>query len=404
MPDNDPSDNVFVRFKQKVDGHIALAFRSVFGIPTSVTQNFNNGRWAEPPRPQEDERTLSDDGNGNGNGNSNSNSNASGSPQPRSPSSQFPQPTVFELFSAMSPMQALFRAEEFTESLYQAMWISFLIESPYSPLALRDMPQPRPRDLPTDADPTLFGFEDAFEDLLMVTSGQGLPDIHERHRVKKEWREQFPRGLPPILWLHQLTRQGLWDGWAPRPDVLEGAISERWQRWLQEQDDPFRDSRSLPAASQTPSKELEPKEAEKTMVRGVTDGVGRETRNRLGEEQYNRETEEDSYFSVMGKARFSGSRQTGTGKSSSTTRDLSPQGLPSGWKVVEETQERDNGNGNISIKKTVTTFNEKGEEVGRQTERRSDYTWSANFSTGGGNKQDQRQQNDTDDKSSWFWK
>ncbi|KAJ5011419.1 hypothetical protein K4K57_005667 [Colletotrichum sp. SAR 10_99] len=358
MPDNDPSDNVFVRFKQKVDGHIALAFRSVFGIPTSVTQNFNNGRWAEPPRPQEDERTLSDDGNGNGNGKGSS--NASGSPQPRSPSSQFPQPTVFELFSAMSPMQALFRAEEFTESLYQAMWISFLIESPYSPLALRDMPQPRPRDLPTDADPTLFGFEDAFEDLLMVTSGQGLPDIHERHRVKKEWREQFPRGLPPILWLHQLTRQGLWDGWAPRPDVLEGAISERWQRWLQEQDDPFRDSRSLPATSQTPSMELEPKEAEKTMVRGVTDGAGRETRNRLGEEQYNRETEEDSYFSVMGKARFSGSRQTETGKSSSATRDLPPQGLPSGWKVVEETQERDNGKREHQHQKDSNDVQRKG--------------------------------------------
>ncbi|KAF9871628.1 hypothetical protein CkaCkLH20_10826 [Colletotrichum karsti] len=388
MPDNDPSDNVFIRFKQKVDGHIASAFQSVLGIPTVVTHNLK-GHWPEPPRSLDDDRRTPEDG----------------TVQPRTPSSQFPQPTVFELFSAMSPMQALFRAEEFTESLYQAMWISFLIESPYSPLALRDMPQPTPQDLPADADSSLFGFEDAFEDLLMVSSGQGLPDIHERHRVKREWREQFPKGLPPILWLHQLTRQGLWDGWAPRPGVLEGAISERWQRWLQEQDDPFHERRALPAPGHTSPKAPDAREPDVKKDEGVTRNEPRQAMQNRPEEE-NRETEEDSYFSVTGKARFSGSRQTDTGKTHSSTRDLSPQGLPSGWRVVENVQERNDGNGNISVTKTVTTFNEKGEEVGKQTERRSDYTWSASFSTGGGsNKKDQqRQENDTDEKSSWFWK
>ncbi|KAF6805167.1 hypothetical protein CSOJ01_09667 [Colletotrichum sojae] len=378
MPDNGPSDdNLFVRFKQKVDSHVASVFQSVLGVPTAVTRNLN-GRWPEAPTPRtqdEERRTTADDD------------------QHRLPlSSQFPHPTVFELFSAMSPMQALFRADEVTESLYQAMWISFLVESPYSPLMLRNMPQPTPKDLPAGADSSLFGFEDAFEDLLMITSGQGLPDINERLRVKKEWRESFPSGLPPILWLHQLTRQGLWDGWAPRPDFLEGAISERWQRWLREQDDPFHERRPFPSPTPPGSGDLE-----KTAI----DAAQREAQS--SPEEAHQETEEDSYFSVVGKARLSGSKSTETRKSASTTRDLSTQGLPTGWRVVEQVQERDDGKGNISVTKTVTTFNDKGEEVGKQTERRSDYTWSASYSTGRGNK-DKRQENETDEKSNWFWK
>ncbi|TDZ27160.1 hypothetical protein C8035_v011979 [Colletotrichum spinosum] len=379
MSGSDSSDNFFVRFKQRVDDHIAATFQSVLGIPNAVTRNLN-GRWPEPLPSRDNEPRTPED-------------RTSQTLAP--PSSQFPQPTVFELFSAMSPMQALLKADEVTESLYQAMWISFLIESPYSPLHLRDMPQPTPKDIPEGADPTLFGFEDAFEDLLMVSSGQSLPDINERHRVKKEWRDSFPRGLPPILWLHQLTRQGLWDGWAPKPDVFEGAISERWQRWLREQDDPFHDARALPPTGNAPS-------TEETNASVKTAEAPEQSRS--GET--NAETEEDSYFSVMGRARVSGSKQTEKGETLSTTRDLSSQGLPPGWRVVEKVQERDDGNGNTSVTKTVKTFNDKGEEVGRQTEKRSekrsDYTWSASFSTGSRKKDQAR--DDDDGKGSWFWK
>ncbi|OLN81587.1 hypothetical protein CCHL11_05486 [Colletotrichum chlorophyti] len=387
MPGNDTSDNFFVRFKQKVDGHIASALQSVLGLPTAVTRNLN-GRWPEHPKSHDNER-LTADGNAG--------------VQPRAPSSQNPQvPSVFELFSSMSPMQALFRAEEFTESLYQVMWISFLIDSSYSPLRLRDMPQPTPRDLPDGADPSLFGFEDAFEDLLMASSGQGLMDINERHRIKKEWRDSFPDGLPPILWLHQLTRQGLWDGWDPRPEVLEGAVSERWRRWLQEQNDPFHERRSLPA----PQDRNPAKEVEKT----ARDEVQRQaTPTRVQQDQHHGETEEDSYFSVMGKARLSGSKESTETKTSSTTSYLSSQGLPPGWRVVEKVQEREDANGNVKITRTVTTFDDKGEEVGRQTERRSEYAWSTSFSTGnGGKKGDQQERPDSDarddEKGSWFWK
>ncbi|KAK2007012.1 hypothetical protein LZ32DRAFT_61165 [Colletotrichum eremochloae] len=397
MPDNNSSDNFFVRFKQMIDDHVASAFQRVLGIPTAVSRL--NSSWPEPPRPsQSDEKgrrittTLEDGG-------------ATDAVQSHDSSSRYPRRTVFDLFSSMSPMQALFEADKLTESLYQVMWISFLIDSPYSPLRLHDLPQPTPKDLPKGADPTLFGFEDAFEDLLMVSSGQGLPDINERLRFRKECRDSFPQGLPPILWLHQLTRQGLWDGWDTRPEVLNGAVNERWRRWLQEQDDPFHEGRLLPAPSQ-------PSPQEPEMTPGF-EKAAREVRARPEQDDHG-ETEEDSYFSVMGKARLNTSREASASTSTpelskmhSTTRDLSPQGLPAGWRVVENVQEREDEKGNVHVTKTVTTFNDRGEEVGRQTERRSEYTWSASFSTGNGKNKDQ-QQRDTEgggnDKSSWFWK
>jgi len=397
MPDNDSSDNFFVRFKQKVDDHVASAFQRVLGIPTAVCRL--NSSWPEPPRPSQIDKngrriTTASDGSG-----------ATDAVQPHESLSQYPHRSVFDLFSSMSPMQALFEADKLTESLYQVLWISFLIDSPYSPLRLHDLPQPTPKDLPEGADPTLFGFEDAFEDLLMVSSGQGLPDINERVRFRKECRDSFPRGLPPILWLHQLTRQGLWDGWLTRPEVLDGAVSERWRRWLQEQDDPFHEGRSLPAPNQPSPKEPE--------MAPVFEKAAREVRARPEQDDHG-ETEEDSFFSVMGKARLNTSRETSTStptsespKLSSTTRDLSPRGLPAGWRMVEKVQEQEDAKGNVHVTKTVTTFNDRGEEVGRQTERRSEYTWSATLSTGNGKNRDQQQRDtngDGNDKSSWFWK
>ncbi|KAK1721647.1 uncharacterized protein CLUP02_03583 [Colletotrichum lupini] len=389
MSNGNSSDNVFVRFKQKVDDHVASAFQRFLGIPSAVSRL--NSSWPEPPLPSrekelEDTRPLTDN-----------NTNL----QPRVSSTQHPHPTVFDLFGPMSSISALFKAEEVTESLYQLMCFSFIIDSPYSPLRLHDMPQPVPRDLPNGEDPTLFGFEDAFEDLLMVSSGQDLPDIYGRVRFKKEVRDSFPHGLPPMLWLHQLTRQGLWDGWEPRPEVLDRAVSERWQRWLQEQNDPFKDQRTQSSRNDSAPEErrrsvTEENPAQESSVRPPQD---------------HGETEEDSYFSVMGSARLNTSRETSTStaptpRNYSSTKDLSPQGLPQGWRVVEKVQEREDGKGNVHITKTITTYNESGEEVGKQTERQSNYTWSASFSTGGykNRGRDQREDDDIEDKGSWFWK
>ncbi|GAO18206.1 uncharacterized protein UV8b_06301 [Ustilaginoidea virens] len=81
----------------------------------------------------------------------------------------------------------------------------------YSPWALRHLPrQPVPNDLPAELGPSIFTFQDAFEDLLAVTSGKELPDISSRYQQRKLLRDMFPSGEPMSFWLRRLQSQSLW--------------------------------------------------------------------------------------------------------------------------------------------------------------------------------------------------
>lgn len=128
----------------------------------------------------------------------------------------------------------------------------------YSPLALRHLPQPVPNDIQPHMNPSLFTFEDAFEDLLAVSQGQKLPDITNRYEQKKLLWSMFPTGEPPHFWLHRLRSQGLlpeprlshfWDD-EPRPDwnhfhrELDSRASSVWgnpSRQGEEKDDHHQD-------------------------------------------------------------------------------------------------------------------------------------------------------------------
>ncbi|KAL2754657.1 hypothetical protein ACRALDRAFT_1063446 [Sodiomyces alcalophilus JCM 7366] len=406
MPrDNDPWTECFIRFKQQVDDHIATLLHDALGIPTTVSRNFNN-HWLTPSSARTTDSQASND---SGAANQHHEDTQSASSPAR-------QPHPRDAFFGLSPMRSLFDTGLLTESLYQVMWMSFLVDSPYSPLRLRDLPQPVPRDLPEGADPSLFGFEDAFEDLLSVTSGQGLPDINERYELKKKWNELYPHGLPPILWLHQLCRQGLWDGWEARPDVFGSAISERWRRWLEEQGDPFRADRQgtdqIPT-SQTP-KQIAGSEEHKPAAREGTASSAPSTEARPGteEEAYNALAERKGTGSVeepMWKSLFEqddgGWKESGQQEKKRTTS----RGLPTGWRVDETTREQKDANGNTSVTTTRTTFDDNGREVGRETVTRSHFTWSSNGS--GGTQRESRPDSQDDNAGdhkdgtkSWFWK
>ncbi|KAL4725581.1 hypothetical protein ACLX1H_007730 [Fusarium chlamydosporum] len=105
----------------------------------------------------------------------------------------------------------------------------------YSPLALRDMPQPKPNDAPTDIDTSVFTFEDAFEDLLAVSQGQPLPDIRFRYEQRKLLRSMFPTGEPSSFWLRRLRSQGLLEESAPNR-LMKALTEDNWERFHQELD------------------------------------------------------------------------------------------------------------------------------------------------------------------------
>ncbi|RSL97440.1 hypothetical protein CEP52_010885 [Fusarium oligoseptatum] len=106
--------------------------------------------------------------------------------------------------------------------------------SSYSPLALRDMPQPRPSDAPSNLDASIFTFEDAFEDLLAVSQGQPLPDITTRYEQRKLLRSMFPSGEPAWFWMRRLRSQGLLEDTGPSQWMK--SANHNWEQFHRELD------------------------------------------------------------------------------------------------------------------------------------------------------------------------
>ncbi|KAG6004607.1 hypothetical protein E4U43_000710 [Claviceps pusilla] len=86
---------------------------------------------------------------------------------------------------------------------------SVISSGSYSPMALGRLPQPVPSDLPPGMDAKVFTFQDAFEDLLVASKGQKLPDIRTRYQQRQLLRNMFPNGEPAWFWLRRLESQGL---------------------------------------------------------------------------------------------------------------------------------------------------------------------------------------------------
>ncbi|KAF5024632.1 hypothetical protein F66182_3396 [Fusarium sp. NRRL 66182] len=110
-----------------------------------------------------------------------------------------------------------------------------VVLSSYSPLALRDLPQPKPNDAPSNLDTSIFTFEDAFEDLLAVSKGRPLPDINSRYEQRKLLRSMFPTGEPAWFWMRRLRSQGLLDESGPAK-LIKSAANYNWDQFHRELD------------------------------------------------------------------------------------------------------------------------------------------------------------------------
>ncbi|KAI1637650.1 hypothetical protein F4809DRAFT_640320 [Biscogniauxia mediterranea] len=86
--------------------------------------------------------------------------------------------------------------------------------SPYSPYNLQNLPQPVPRDAPKKMQ-NAFTFQDAFEDLLLVRSGQSLGDIQRTALLNIFSATMYDEGLPLGDWVGRLGQSGLWGAYFP---------------------------------------------------------------------------------------------------------------------------------------------------------------------------------------------
>lgn len=108
----------------------------------------------------------------------------------------------------------------------------------------------------------------------------------------------------------------------------------------------------------------------------------------------------------------SGEGNTGSIGNKTVATTTSTRDLPPGWKVDEEVRERKDANGNVSVTRTRTTFDDKGQEVGRETETRSQWSWSSSSSasmrgTDGGVTEEGSvapERGSSTAKKGWFWK
>ncbi|KAI1504235.1 hypothetical protein F5X99DRAFT_372934 [Biscogniauxia marginata] len=160
MAGDNPSSNPFVRFKNNVDSHFKRGVETLTGPlnPDPTSQLSRNEKLASHPQ-----------------------HGTSGSNEDRASA----------------------------EDVYN--WAA---SSPYSPVNLQHLPQPKPRDAPQEWQDS-FTFRDAFEDLLTERSGQPPWTIRGLAFSNMYWTYHYRHGLPVEDWVVSLGQRGLWGAYFP---------------------------------------------------------------------------------------------------------------------------------------------------------------------------------------------
>jgi len=361
--DKGPS-NPFIRWKQHVDSSIGFTLNGLLGIPTMVSQSFAMRRPDGESHQRDGNCTRGRD----------------------SASSETPGDATS---SGLSSQLLEFK--------------NFLYNSEYSPVHLHHLPPPVPRDIPMGVDPNGFTFSDAFEDLLVASSGSPLMDLRSKYYISRD-RRLFQWDDNPDLawnwWMRRLNygkQSGLLDGYFPRPETRSSlsSMSDDRQRTIETEWD-----RAVARASGQPeaiAKEGRPRETrslfqELEMLAKVMEDImeGDQTQDEgdsaTGSNAKEANTEQDIYSAFL-----SGFNQTekslsnfiklitdGTfsskvnaSVSTTSTTETSDSVSESGrdeMRTVRTTEEHVDAFGNWHAKTVVKRMNANGDEVARETQ------------------------------------
>ena len=172
--DDESPFKVFIRFKQNVDSTISGGFNAVLGIPTAPAETHP------------------------------SSSSTSTNYSTSIPSQHHHNPSELAMDDPSQDTDDIY-----VQDVRQPNWtLSTLAFTPYSPLALRHLPQPKPNGLPPHLDSSIFTFEDAYEDLLVMSLGMPLLGIMDKYKLKQDHLKVFPRGEPPYNWIGRMRTLG----------------------------------------------------------------------------------------------------------------------------------------------------------------------------------------------------
>jgi hypothetical protein len=193
MPtDNEPPKNPFIRFKKHVDANIGAGVHGILSLPTMISDSFHGRQLG----PQAVGAASFHHGFNDSFSYGHPDSDRWLAEQRRASETEAWLDNMFEGYGEMGQLRR---------------WQIFIYESPYSPIRLAStMPrQPCPRDLEPGMDPTMFTFVDAFEDLLLVSSGRPMMDLCERYDMNRTLARMYPTGEHPFSWFSRLQSQGL---------------------------------------------------------------------------------------------------------------------------------------------------------------------------------------------------
>lgn len=396
----DPPLDCFVRFKHHVDSHIAAGLSTIFGTSAASSQS---PAWA---------------------------------PAPSAAMKSRPNSTVCVDADNDRSHNCREPSQRYREDLSQApsMDLMTLAYSPYSPTRLRHLPQPKPRDLPSHLDPSVFTFEDAFEDLLAVSQGKPLPDISQKYDQRNFLWRLFPRGEPESYWIERLRSQGLLNRSWRRPSIvqlaspwadviymLEGDASRFWTGWKGPQEPRSGHIQQQQQEEEEDYWETQPQSANGPLrrVEDEMSGVSGGKENQISEDQWPPQREPrhyDDLFSAVDRAFTTGQNAWETfinsinepyrpPRSTEVEKPKNPSETEDKRRVVTRNQWVDVF-GLTHEKVQVKTFDDDGNETGtstthivRSTEKKPSEPY------GGGDATDEnRSEEDESKKPGWFWK
>ena len=414
MPDDEPSKNPFVRWKQHVDAHIGFTLNGLLGIPSMVTRNLHLGRHDGQSREAEN----------------------AGSPNACDCGRDAAAPAS--------------RADDELDEFHR--WMDFIQYSPYSPLNLRALPQPIPRDVPAGVDAYGFTFTDAFEDLLAASAGRRLMDLRQREYLNYQKERLFRGPEPSPSWFFRLHSEGLLGGFFPPPSSTprqqhkpEEAREERpvapeevGDSWIREAAKAFREPE---ARSDVPSHRRgeagalfdELDRAFTTLGRIVEEDANAASSRLQGKATDEAGTEEDAYAALQSAFRSSvaesgrswnafmrafsegrfgleGSTSASTPETPSPDNGETPEAEQMG-RTVKSTEEHVDVFGMRHVKTVVKRLNADGDEVSREVHysvrsdsrprRVEDFEKQEQQAAG---EEQQPRDAQSRKKSGWFWR
>ncbi|KAK6949731.1 hypothetical protein Daesc_008052 [Daldinia eschscholtzii] len=392
MTAGDPPDNLFIRFKNHIDNSIYRGFQTILALPVHIA----NREQEMDNKPTNDHGII---------------------PQQRK---SVNHPSGSNVSSPNDTREAEVR------DVYQ-----WAISSPYSPLNLQSLRQPRPADAPLDC-PDYFTFRDAFEDLLAVNSGKPLSDLRRLVFAKHfEHVRYFPWGMSVENWVAGVGLRGLWNAYFPlsqsaKRDLSYGIISP-W-RSLQIGETTFHQSpvSTWPSTIFSPGEHLRPFSF-KDFVEAEENPAEHEAETTHPQEA---NTEYDMYEATtynkpvqvpvsQGLSRQTTPSQVTSSRDSDDGTVTETTEMPDGGKIVKTIQQHNSKFGN-KVTTVTKQFDAAGELV--STSRTSNWSWSYH-SPGPSSKSYDDEDLDSDDEattwsdekegrstrkdhkpSGWFWK